>query len=97
MALKTVPLLYRNLNFRQAVSLKLLKIITVCRDAPCQSFLTMADDVVDQCQLDIDLPHHLPCCAGTQPMFQQIADAADANVALFGCNWHVYQVICCKF
>jgi len=68
---QSVATLYRNLNFEQAVSLKLLKIIIVCRWHTLLVFL------------DTDLPHHP---LSIQPMSQQIADAAGVDTVLFSCT-----------
>ena len=73
-------MLYRNLNFGQAVSLKLLRITILYTGPPFQSFLTLIYHII----------HH-GVLALAQPISQQIADAVGADVVLFGCNWRVYQ------
>ena len=69
---QSVVMWYRNLNFGQAVSVKLLKI---------RPTIVGVDTIL--VFLDIDLTHHPPCWDGIQPMSQQIADAAGADVVLF--------------
>ena len=43
---RLAAILYRNLNFTQAVALKLLKIIVVCIDASFQFFLTLIYHII---------------------------------------------------
>jgi len=71
-------MLSRNLNFRQAVSKKLKKIITVCVDAPFLFF-------------DINLSL---CCATIQTVSQlRVSGTVLMHVVLFHYVWRMYQII----